>query len=279
MFPKKKFYYKIIILLLFLLTDKISFAKEYQHIKICSESGFLPYEMKTISGNWIGYEITLLTKFAESTERQYSIKDMKFKDLLPALAKGKDCDVVASAVGLTPGRAENIIYSDPIYSSAYAGLIRIEDKEKYTSFNDLNKSSVTFVAESSTEAERYVRSIYTKAKIILSENNQTTIENLLTKKADIYLDDSVSLAVIFKKYSDRLYFIKPTISSLFNINIFPNNTYDPIAFVFRDRDENLRNEFNIFFNNLKKSGELKKIQKYYFDDMNWMTEFKLKDNF
>ena len=73
----------------------------------------------------------------------------------------------------------------------------------------------------------------------------------------------------------KVFLIKPDISPMFNMAILPANTFDGVAFVFRESDENFRDEFNNYFTKIKNNGELKKLQRYYFEDMGWIKDYKL----
>ena len=213
--------------------------------------------------------------FAKDTGRKYKIRDMKFSELIPNLINDKGCDLIASAVGIDPNRSNNIIYSSAIYESAFAGIIRKDDVNKLNTYENINKSGVRIATEKDTEAAKYARSKFDKANIIEYTDNSSVIKAILQNKADLYIDDSVSLSVIVKMNNGKFFLIKPSLSPMFTKDILPGNSYDGCGFVFRNRDEDLRNEFNNYFSKIKENGKLSKLQKYYFEDMGWIKDYKL----
>jgi hypothetical protein len=55
------------------IAAKYIFSKEYNEVNICSEAGFIPFEMRTTTGKWIGYDIALVKMFSEDTERKINL--------------------------------------------------------------------------------------------------------------------------------------------------------------------------------------------------------------
>jgi polar amino acid transport system substrate-binding protein len=242
-----------------------SYADYYQTIKVCSEAGFIPFEMKTTSGKWDGYDIALIRKFAETSGKKLELLDMKFDGLIPALVANKGCDIVASAVGINEERNKVAIFSEATYQSAYAGIVKVSDKNRFYNYEMINKEGVRIAVQQGTQAAEYVKANYTKAIVLLYEDNSTPINAIITNKADIYIDDSVYTSIAVKRNMQNLFFLKP--------EVFPKNSYDGMGFVFRKSDVKLRDEFNTFFDKIKNNGSLFKLQKYYFEDMVWMKDF------
>ncbi len=254
-------FYQLIGLLAFLFVP-CAFGLSYPTLNVCSEAGFYPFEMRTSAGHWDGYEIELIKRFAHSTNRKINFVDMKFDGLIPAIVANKGCDVVVSDMGINPQREKIILFSVPTYQSAYAGVVRTEDIKKYTSFAALNKPEVRIAVEQGAEAAQYVKQNFLKATILTFEDNAVPINAVITKRADVYVDDNVYCAIAEKRKISKIAYLKP--------EVFPNNEYSGTAFVFRKSNAALRDEFNRFFVGIEKSGELKKIQKYYFEGMNWI---------
>ncbi len=123
----------ILIIQLIFLTNSV-FSKEYNEVNICSEAGFIPFEMRTTMGKWVGYDIALVKMFSEDTERKINLIDMKFDGLIPALISNKGCDIIASGVGINSEREKIVLFSESTYQSAYAGIIRVENVSKFNQY-------------------------------------------------------------------------------------------------------------------------------------------------
>lgn len=245
----------------FFLTNSI-FAKSYPLIHVCSEAGFFPFEMRTPTGEWIGYDIALIKNFAADTGRTIKLVDMKFDGLIPSLIANKNCDIVASAVGINAQREKIVLFSEPSYSSAFAGIVRAAEVKKYDRFEKINQKGVNIAVEQGTESAEYVKNKFKNANILMYEDNSVPVNAVIANKADIYIDDAVYLSIAVKRKISALRLI-PSI-------IFPGNVASGMGFAFRRKDKNLRDEFNQYFNKIKKNGKLDELQKFYFQDMDWM---------
>jgi len=249
---------------IFMFISKFAFSQEYKNLKVCSEAGFIPFEMRTATGKWDGYDIALAKIFAKKTGRKIFFVDMKFDGLIPALITNRGCDMIASAVGINKEREKVVLFSQPTYQSAYAGVIRTKDLDTYKTFESMNKSAVRIAVQSGTEASQYVKKNFTRATILTYDDNAIPINAVFTKKADIYIDDSVYSMIAVNRKIGHLALIKP--------EVFPKNDYGGMAFVFRKTDQHFCDEFNLFFSRIKENGELKKLQTYYFEKMGWMKD-------
>lgn len=248
---------------LFLLNPSV--AKEYNLIQVCSEAGFFPFEMRTNNGEWHGYDIALAKMFAKDTNRKIEFNSINFDGLIPALLSNKGCDIVVSAVGINPEREKIVLFSEPVYESAYAGLIRKEDAGKFQKYENINKKGVRIAVEQGTEASSYVQNNFPNATILNYQDNSVPINAVITNKVDMYIDDSVYVSIAVKRKISNL--------SMVPTNTFPENRYAGMGFLFRKSDVELRDEFNRYFDKIKKNGELDKLQHYYFDDLGWIKKF------
>jgi polar amino acid transport system substrate-binding protein len=253
---------------LFLLFPNHALSNSHSKVNVCSEAGFFPFEMRTTKGEWEGYDIALIKEFAKSTGRKISFTDIKYDGLIPSLLSKKGCDIIASAVGINSEREKIVIFSEPTYESAYGGIIRTSDINKFTKFENINQKSVRIAVQLGTEASQYVKKYFTHAEILTYESNSAPINAVISKKADLFVDDSVFTSIAVRRKLSDISLLLP--------KVFPKNTSSGMGFVFRKSDKKLRDEFNQFFLKIKSNGELSKLQKYYFEDMDWIKSFPEK---
>ncbi|APJ02910.1 ABC transporter substrate-binding protein [Silvanigrella aquatica] len=256
---------KACLFVLFLLHSNSTFAKNYKEIKVCSEAGFIPFEMRTASGNWDGYDIALIKEFAKKSSRKVKFIDQKFDGLIPSLIASKSCDIVASAVGISEERKKIVNFSEPTYFSGFDGLIHARSSKMFDSFEKINQKNVRIAVQQGTLSSTYVKNVFKNARISEYETNSGPIQAIISDKADIYIDDSVYLSVAVKRNISKF--------ELLGKEKLPENQEDGMAFLFRKSDTELRNQFNEFFNQIKSNGELDKLQNYYFKEMGWMKNF------
>lgn len=260
---------KIMVLFLLLITlfgcFEFAFAKEYPVLRVCSEPGFVPFEMRTSQGVWDGYEIVLARNFAKETEREVQFVDIRFEGLLPALIAKRGCDIVASAVGINAERQKMVLFSDAIYQSAYAGLVRAADAERLKNFAVINQKTTKIAVQQGTEASLYVKQTFQDASILVYDDNSAPVLAVLTQKADIFIDDSVYCTIAAKRKSGKLSIVSP--------EVFPANEYGAMGFAFRKKDKKLRNEFNQYLRKIQKNGAWDQLKNDYFDKMIWEKNF------
>lgn len=237
-------------------------------IKVCSEAGYIPFEMKKTTGEWKGYDIELAQKFAQYMHRSIKLVDMKFDGLIPALNGGRDCDIIASAMGVNAEREKAVLFSVPTYKSAFAALIRKKNAEKFKTFDNLNNKETKIASQAGTESDAYVQSDFKTAQKVQFDNNSDPINAIITGRADVYIDDSVYLDIAEARYNDKLLVLP--------LSILPDNKFGDMAFAFKKDNLALRDAFNSFYKQIEQNGELKKLQAYYFKDMGWMKEFSVQ---
>ncbi len=259
----------IIFASLSLFYSAFAFSKIDKHLNVCSEAGFFPFEMRTTTGKWEGYDIAIINEFAKSTGKKINFTDMKFDGLIPSLLSKKGCDIVASAVGINSEREKIVLFSEPTYKSAYAGITRTIDINKFKNFENINQKNIRIAVQLGTEASQYVKKYFTNAEVLTYESNSAPINAVISKKADLYVDDSVFISIAVHRKLSNISLIPP--------EVFPKNTVSGMGFLFRKSDKKLRDEFNSFFLKIKSNGELSKLQKYYFEDMGWMKNFPEKE--
>ena len=103
-----------------------------------------PYEFhKQIDGKdkIIGFDIDIAKEIAKDLGVELEIKDMDFNGLLAALDTG-NVDFVVAGMTPTEERKESVDFSKVYYDPDQGLLIRIEDKEKYKSIEDLKGMKV-----------------------------------------------------------------------------------------------------------------------------------------
>lgn len=77
-------------------------------------------------GKLVGFDVELVTRFAQYVGRPIVWSDMVFASMIPALVSGAQ-DMIAGAVNITEERAKSIDFSDPYFECASQVLVRNEN--------------------------------------------------------------------------------------------------------------------------------------------------------
>lgn len=236
-------------------------------LKICSEAGYVPFEMVDQKGRWDGYEVKLLEHFGELKHIKVQFKNMSYDGLIPSLVARKDCDLVASTLAVNLERGNSVQFSDPILITYFSAIVRTADAQKYQTFDAINSKETRMAVQNGTENDSYVKKYAHNVKVLGFSNNIDPVTAVIMNKADIYIEDVNYLKLMKKKYPEKVSLVDP--------KILVNNPNVAIAFAMRKTDKNLIKEINDYLKEIADNGELKKIQKDYFEDMIWMKDFPL----
>ena len=101
-----------------------------------TEAQYAPYEFKDLNANFVGCDMFLAQKIADSLGVKLEIVDMSFDGIIPAVQAGQ-VDLGIAAFTNTPARAEVIDFSD-LYETSLQYLVVAADKvDTYTSKESL----------------------------------------------------------------------------------------------------------------------------------------------
>src|SRR5258705_4163366 len=96
----------------------------------------------------------LLRAIAENDKLDFTVKDLPFEGILGSLAAG-DCDVVGSALTITPERAKQVAFSDPYFDADQSLLVKADQAGTLSSLDKL--AGKTIGVQSSTTGETYAK--------------------------------------------------------------------------------------------------------------------------
>ena len=121
--------------------------------KVCSDMPYEPFEFEGEGPRglaYTGFDIELLDAIAEDQGATLDITDSDFDTIFASVNAG-NCDVVASAVTITPEREENSLFSDPYFSADQSLLVQADSDVK--SLDDL--AGETIGVQTGTTGESY----------------------------------------------------------------------------------------------------------------------------
>ncbi len=222
-----------------------------QTLNVCSESGFVPFEMKDNAGNWNGFDIDLIKKFTEKNQLKLVIIDISLDGLIPALAT-KKCDVIASALTITEDRKKAVLFSKPIYTVfiAAAFLDSPGIKNKYKTFNDIDKPGVKIASQTGSAASLYLKKNFYQSTLMQYASENDELNALLQKKSDVLIEDNIFISHVQNKLNKKLYVLLSTEKG-------------DLAFATRKEDTQLLSKLNLFIDEIKRNGEYEIIKAKY----------------
>lgn len=121
--------------------------------KVCSDLPYEPFEMKGEGPRgleYTGFDIELLDAIAEDQNATLDITDSDFDTIFASVNAG-NCDIVASAVTITPEREKNSLFSDPYFDADQSLLVPADSD--VASLDDL--ADKTIGVQTGTTGETY----------------------------------------------------------------------------------------------------------------------------
>ncbi|MBS3974456.1 MAG: basic amino acid ABC transporter substrate-binding protein [Actinobacteria bacterium] len=118
-------------------------------IIVGSDTAYPPFE-SVVDGEIVGFDVDLVKAIGERIGYEVEFKTYKFDALITGMQAGTEFDMIASAMTITPERAEKINFSDP-YINANQSLAVVKDSP-VASVDDLGAGDKVGVQSGTTGA-------------------------------------------------------------------------------------------------------------------------------
>ncbi len=237
-------------------------------LKVCSESGYLPLEMKTASGKWIGFDPEMMDAFAKalSLEFKKEIKlemlDTKWDGIIPSLLTGK-CDMIASSMAKTKEREKAVTFSNPYYDNKF--LIAVKDtpdnRKNYKTLEDFDKSGVKVAVKTGSAPDLFLQDSkrLKKAQIMRFDADADTVNAVLGGRSNAFIYDTPYVKLAALNNPGKIYIVPEGFNG------------DQFGIAMRIKDKTLVKRFNSFLANWKNNGGYDKALKFYFESNEWIA--------
>lgn len=134
-------------------------------LTVCSEVPYAPFEVEDpdAPSGYSGFDIDLMDAIAGELGLSLAVVNAGFDDLTSGAAMAANtCDVAASAMTITPERAENVDFSDGYYNAAQSLMVKSDSG--LTALADLEGKTIG--VQSGTTGESYANDNNPGAEII-----------------------------------------------------------------------------------------------------------------
>jgi polar amino acid transport system substrate-binding protein len=147
-------------------------------LTVCSDIPYPPFEMEAEGGDgYTGFDIDLLEAIAADNGLTLEVKVTPFDGILAALPAG-ECDLVGSALSITPEREEQVLFSDPYFESEQSLLVLAEDEATYPDLESL--AGKTIGVQSGTTGADYAEANKPEGATIKEYEGGTELFTALT---------------------------------------------------------------------------------------------------
>ena len=133
--------------------DGGSTEEERGTLRVCSDTPYEPFEFEDPdTGEQTGFDIEIIREIADRMGDDIEVVDQPFEGIWLAPQAGT-CDIVASAMTITPERSENALFSDPYFDAEQSLLVLAENEDRFSSLEDL--AGETIGVQAGTTGESY----------------------------------------------------------------------------------------------------------------------------
>ncbi|WP_010147645.1 ABC transporter substrate-binding protein [Serinicoccus profundi] len=157
-------------------------------LTVCSDIPYPPFEVEDSSteSGYSGFDIDLMQAIADGLELDLLVKDSSFDALQSGLAlNAGDCDIVASAMTITPEREANLAFSEGYYDSQQSLLV--PSGSDITGIGDL--AGATVGVQQGTTGETYTEENAPDAVITAFPSNAEMFQAIQAGQVDALLQD------------------------------------------------------------------------------------------
>ena len=236
-----------------------------------TNAAFPPFEYKDANGNITGFDMDLITKYAESVGKKVKIKDMDFGAALTSASKGK-VDIAIAGITKNETREKTLSFSDGYYSSNQVVVLSTTNAEYVNSQTETLSADekVAYIikylegkkigVQSATTGQFYVEGDedwefdgISGATCKPYDNGGLAIKDLSDGKLDaVVLDEAPAKNIVTKTYSSKLSILDSAL------------TEEEYAIAVKKGNTELVNSLNAFIAEIKSNGEYNALLEKYF---------------
>ncbi|MDX1406027.1 MAG: transporter substrate-binding domain-containing protein [Woeseiaceae bacterium] len=147
---------------------------------------FVPWTMRTQSGELVGFEIDVARKIAADMNVTPEFKVYEWEKMVPALNQG-EIDVIAAGMAITPQAALQVNFTMPLGQSGISLATNMEKTRNIDSLDDLNDDRVIITVVSDTMAQSVARAFFDEASIRAYPSSDQAEDDVLNSRAHAYL--------------------------------------------------------------------------------------------
>ena len=147
---------------------------------------FAPWTIKTKSGDLIGFEIEVARKIASDMNVRPEFVVYEWEKIIPALQQG-EIDIIAAGMAITPGRALQVSFSQPLANSGISLATNTEKTKNVSSLRHLNDDRIVISVVADTLAHSVAQTFFEKSKINVYPTRDLAESAILNGRAHAYV--------------------------------------------------------------------------------------------
>ena len=199
------------------------------------------------TGEYVGFDAELAKDLADALGVGLEFVETSWPTLMDDTVAGR-FDLAICGITVTEARKERALMSDPYMINGKTVLCRIEDADKYTSLEAINRPEVRVMENPGGMNEKFARENLPEATLIIHDVNQEIPGLVASGEADVMITETVE-AGYYVGHDDRL--AAPLIYEPF--------TQGEMGILLPKGSESLLDYVNAFIGDEKESGRLDEL--------------------
>ncbi len=246
----------LIILSLFIINyepdNSIKIIKDRGVLLIGTTGDYRPMSYYNKDKNtYEGFDIDLAQDLAKALNVKAVFVRTSWQNLMQDTIN-RNFDAAISGITITEERKQKALMSNGYLNNGKTILCRIEDADKYTSIEAINKPDVRIMENPGGLNEQFARKYLTNAKIIIHNVNEEIPLLIAQRKADVMITDVIEALY----YSNKNYKLAAPIAKL-------PFTYSQKGILMHKGNKTLAKFVNNFLEQENKNGRLDELKNTY----------------
>jgi cyclohexadienyl dehydratase len=160
-------------------------------LKVGLTGDYRPFSvLDKATDKYSGLDVDMATNLAETLGVKLEIVPTTWASLVPDIAAGK-FDIGMGGISVSLIRQKTVFFSIPVMRVGKTPIVRCADKSRYQTLAQIDRPNVRVIVNPGGTNEKFDRANLKLAQIILSPDNTKIFDELIAKKADVMITDSV----------------------------------------------------------------------------------------
>ncbi|MEL6117028.1 transporter substrate-binding domain-containing protein [Photobacterium sp. SP02] len=228
-------------------------------LRVCFDAGYMPFEMKSKNGSFVGFDIDIGKMMARQMGVKYVPVNTAWDGIIPTLLTGK-CHIINAGMTINAQRNMRVNFAEPYIIVGQTILLNPELEGKIKSYKDLNDSKYTIATKLGTTGEQAIKRMISKAKLNVFETQSDAVLEVANGKADAFIYDMPFNAIYASQNNGKV------------VHLEQPFTYEPLGWAVAQGDMDMLNFLNNFLRQIKGDGTYERIYDKWFKDNSWLSQ-------
>jgi cyclohexadienyl dehydratase len=159
-------------------------------LRVGTTGDYTPFSLKQPDGSYQGADIEMAHDLAERLGARVVFVPMIWVELLDDFLADR-FDIAMGGVTVTAARSEKAFFSAPTFVDGKRPLARREDRNRFTSIAAIDQPGVRLIANPGSANEAFARANFTRATVIIHNDNASVFDELVAGRADVMITDGL----------------------------------------------------------------------------------------